>query len=205
MDQRLQQEYKKSLGKLTLLNTLIIHGNREYILYFTPDEKAGRCKLQATNGYDLWQEELDFEKFDAKRKITGLEGSYASYFEMLIKSVQQRHFEINIQADQNFQLTLYFQLNKGVTLKGDFEMGTPIRFTDAREYHCVYRQFMFDIYRAKDLEKVRLMQQKRQTSRGGNKKGAIEEEPYQEETADPEYGVKTRQRQNGQTNDATDF
>lgn len=40
-----QVEYRKSLGKLSFLNTMIIHDKKEYIIYFQPMENKGKCKI----------------------------------------------------------------------------------------------------------------------------------------------------------------
>lgn len=66
---------------------------------------------------------------------------------MMSKAIQQRNFEVNIDHHQNFSLVLYFQLNKGVSLKGEFDLGRPLHFDDIKEFHCVYRLFLFDIFK----------------------------------------------------------
>jgi hypothetical protein len=111
-----------------------------------------------TNGYEFWLETFDFDKFEQKRKGSGLEGTYCSYFDMMIKAVYHRNFEVSISPQQNFNLVLYFQLNKGVSLKGDFDLGQPVQFQDAKEFHMVYRTFLFDIFKAKDQERMRAEQ-----------------------------------------------
>lgn len=75
-DTRQIQEFRKSLGKLSFLNTMIIHEKKEYIIYFQPMENKGKCKIQVTNGFDFWVEDFDFDKFELKRKNCGLEGTY---------------------------------------------------------------------------------------------------------------------------------
>jgi hypothetical protein len=135
---------------------MIIHEKKEYIIYFQPMENKGKCKIQVTNGFDFWVEDFDYDKFEQKRfffniiitrKKCGLEGTYNSYFDMMSRSVQQRNFEVTVDHMQSFILVLYFQLNKGVSLKGDFELGRPLHFDDIKEFHCVYRLFLFDIFK----------------------------------------------------------
>lgn len=50
-------------------------------------ESKGKCKIQVTNGFDFWVEDFDFEKFELKRKKSGLEGTYNSYFDMMFRSI----------------------------------------------------------------------------------------------------------------------
>ena len=155
-----QTEFRRALSKLSFLNTMIIHEKKEYIIYFQPMENKGKCKIQVTNGFDFWVEDFDYDKFELKRyppqqipqqsnprKKCGLEGTYNSYFDMMSRAVQQRNFEVTVDLMQNFILVLYFQLNKGVSLKGEFELGRPLHFDDIKEFHCVYRLFLFDIFK----------------------------------------------------------
>jgi hypothetical protein len=128
-------------------------------------ENKGRCKIQVTNGFDFWVEDFDFEKFEQKRKLSGLEGTYNSYFDMMNRAVANRNFDIHVDVNQNFLLVLYFQLNKGVSLKGDFDLGRPLHFDDIKEFHNVYRLFLFDIFKAKDQERMKV-----ETSRKSGKK-----------------------------------
>jgi hypothetical protein len=95
-------------------------------------------------------EDFDFDKFETKRKNSGLEGTYNSYFEMMSKAVSLRNFDMNVDAQQNFILVLFFQLKQGVSLKNEFDMGRPLHFDDIKEFHNVYRLFLFDIFKAKD-------------------------------------------------------
>lgn len=142
-----QGEFRRALGRLSFLNTMIIHEKKEYIIYFQPMENKGKCKIQVTNGFDFWVEDFDYDKFELKRKKCGLEGTYNSYFDMMSRAVTQRNFEVTVDHMQNFILILYFQLNKGVSLKGEFELGRPLHFDDIKEFHCVYRLFLFDIFK----------------------------------------------------------
>ena len=34
-------------------------------------------------------------------------------------------------------------------MKGEFELGRPLHFDDIKEFHCVYRLFLFDIFKVK--------------------------------------------------------
>lgn len=86
----------------------------------------------------MWKLRIDFELFEQKRKATGLEGSYLSYFDMLAKAITNRNFEVSLE-DEAMTITLFFQMNKGVSLKGDFQLGNPMVLQDAKEYHCLYR------------------------------------------------------------------
>ncbi len=66
---------------------MIIHDKKEYIIYFQPTENKGKCKIQVTNGFDFWVEDFDYDKFELKRKGSGLEGTYNSYFDMMGKAI----------------------------------------------------------------------------------------------------------------------
>lgn len=63
-----QGEFRRALGKLSFLNTMIIHEKKEYIIYFQPMENKGKCKIQVTNGFDFWVEDFDYDKFEQKRQ-----------------------------------------------------------------------------------------------------------------------------------------
>jgi len=140
-------------------------------------ENKGRCKIQVTNGFDFWVEDFDFDKFEQKRKLSGLEGTYNSYFDMMGRAVQNRNFDIHVDLNQNFLLVLYFQLNKGVSLKGEFDLGRPLHFDDIKEFHNVYRLFLFDIFKAKDQERMKVEQtRKAPANRSGNPNDQMIEE-----------------------------
>ena len=93
-----QNDYKRALTKLSFLNTMLTHDKKDYIIYFQPMENKGRCKIQVTNGFDFWVEDFDYDKFETKRKSSGLEGSYNSYFEMMCKAVIGRSFDIQLDS-----------------------------------------------------------------------------------------------------------
>lgn len=40
-------------------------------------------------------------------------------------------------------------------------MGRPLHFDDIKEFHCVYRLFLFDIFKAKDQERMKVEQSRR--------------------------------------------
>lgn len=67
----------------------------------------------------MWRTVINFDLFEQKRKATGLEGSYLSYFDMLAKAISNRNFEVSLE-EEAMTITLFFQMNKGVSLKGDF-------------------------------------------------------------------------------------
>ncbi|CAD8082108.1 unnamed protein product [Paramecium primaurelia] len=189
-------EFCRALGKLAFLNTLIIYNQKEYIIYFQPMESKGRCKIQVTNGFDFWVEDFDLEKFEQKRKKSGLEGTYNSYFDMMHRSISQRNFEVYVDQTQNFVLTLYFQLNKGVSLKGDFELGRPLHFDDIKEFHCVYRLFLFDIFKAKDQERMKaeVSRKGRRLEERESKKSISQPRQDEEEEQDEDESAAQRKK-----------
>lgn len=65
-------------------------------------------------------------------------------------------------------------------MKGDFELGRPLHFDDIKEFHCVYRLFLFDIFKAKDQERMRVeitkKSNKKETKDSNNPLDEIDEE-----------------------------
>ena len=72
---------------------------------------------------------------------------------MIAKAIATRHYEVRIVNGTCFVFTLLFQLNKGVSLKGDFELGNPVRFENDQQLQSVYRIWVFEVYKSKELEK----------------------------------------------------
>lgn len=60
-------------------------------------------------------------------------------------------------------------------------MGRPLHFDDIKEFHNVYRLFLFDIFKAKDQERMKAEQSKKPLASG--RKGNTDE--MEEESEQP--------------------
>lgn len=52
---------------------------------------------------------------------------------------------------------------------------------DAKDYHCLYRSFMFDLFRAKDQERAKIMGMSTSTKKNRKAKPLDESEIFEED------------------------
>ncbi|KAM3134068.1 hypothetical protein pb186bvf_013794 [Paramecium bursaria] len=147
-------EFAKGVQKLSFVTILIEHAKKEYIFLYQPNPSKHRLKISLTDGFDFWTDEFDFEKFEVIRQLSGLDGSYSSYFDMMHRAIINRQIYFFIISNRQHEIILE-PTGKQFNIKlffVNFNLGKPLYFDDQKEFHCIFQMFLFDIYKAKDQE-----------------------------------------------------
>lgn len=94
-----------------------------------------------------------------------MEGNYSGYFEILVESLKNANSSLILDIDSNEKCIIFikYQISKGVTLNGSFELGDVINIEkDQKIFKKINQKFIFDfqkIFEAKFKEKDEIIKE----------------------------------------------
>lgn len=146
------QDFLLALQSIDHLNTRIKHKQVEYILFLTLNETHNGLVFILTDGFSVyWVKQFEYRDFEQIRNKLGMEGNYEGYFEILRESILNKsnlamEIKTNNKNCEEAFLSLKYQITKGVTLNGQFELGESIRSDkDLKTFLKINKNFIFDL------------------------------------------------------------
>ena len=151
------QDFIASLPTIDHLNARLKYKQVEYILYLNLNEGHNGICFVLTDGYSVyWIKQFEYRDFESIRHKLGMEGTYDGYFEILKDSILNKSVMLEIDQDYSANLQVKYQISKGVTLNGLFELGPSIKWDrDVELFRKVNQNFLFDLQKYMELTNKR--------------------------------------------------
>ena len=175
------EDFLASLPIIDHTNTRFKYKQIEYALYLNLNElHTGICFI-LTDGYSAyWLKQYEYHDFESFRHNLGIEGTYDGYFEILRNSIINKSILLDIDNHYLAKLTIKYQISKGVTLNGLFDLGNSIRWEkDPALFRKVNQNFLFDLQNYIELnnkraeDDIKELKEKTKLLQGDDKKREI--------------------------------
>lgn len=142
------QDFLSSLQIIDHVNTRLKYQQQEFLLFLNLNESHNGLVFILTDGCcNYWVKLYEYHDFEALRHKLGMEGNYEGYFEILKDSIQNRaNISMEIKEKTKAFLNIKYQITKGVTLNGGFELGEAINSEkDAKVFLKINQNFLMDL------------------------------------------------------------
>ncbi len=141
------QDFQAALQNIDHVTSRLKSNQIEYILYLNLTESRNGLRFILTDGFSLyWLKQYEYVDFEAIRSKLGMEGTYDGYFEILKDSILNKS-GISLEIDQErANLLVKYQISKGVTLNGQFDLGEAIHWDkNPSLFRKINQSFLFDL------------------------------------------------------------
>ena len=147
-------DFKAAIQNIDHLNTRLKYKQIEYILYLNLTESQNGLCFILTDAFSIyWLKQYEFGDFETIRSKLGMEGTYDGYFEILKDSILNKSgISLEIDKDQA-DLLVKYQISKGVTLNGQFDLGEAIHWDkDSSLFRKINQNFLFDLQKTMEIK-----------------------------------------------------
>lgn len=145
------QDFLSALQLIDHTNARLKYRQQDFLLFLNLNESHNGLVFILTDGCsDYWVKLYEYRDFEALRHKLGMEGNYQGYFEILKDSIQSpANISMEIKEKslkKEAFLNIKYQITKGVTLNGAFELGEAVNSQrETQVFLKINQNFLMDL------------------------------------------------------------
>lgn len=151
------EEYLSSVEIIDHLTIRLKLNQLEYILFTTLNDspQKGVIFILTDGTTNYWLKQYEYHDFEAIRHKIGMEGTYDGYFEILKDAIKSNGVILSLSnGNSSATLNVKYQITKGVTLNGQFELGIGISSDkDPAGFKKINKRLLFELQSTLELER----------------------------------------------------
>ena len=141
------EDFQSSLPAIDHVTTSVRFKNADYLLFLNLNDLHNGVVFICTDAFSVyWMKQYEYHDFEAIRHKLGMEGTYSGYFDILRDSIYNRNSLSLEISNEVATLNLKYQISKGVTLTGGFDLGVATSLQkDPGVFMKINRSFVLDL------------------------------------------------------------